>query len=151
MDFLDFMIKYWAQFAFGLIGTGLGIFCKTMWKNYQRTIDEKHEAIKEEIREEIIEMKNGSDNGDKQLHEELDILKAGILSLQGREFKKRCRELLAEDHYLTLDEYNEIVKEHHVYNGLGGNHNGDILFGLVEQKAAETLKLSVKPEDECEN
>ena len=32
-------------------------------------------------------------------------LTAGILSMQGKEFRNNCRKLLAEDHVITLDEW----------------------------------------------
>lgn len=62
----------------------------------------------------------------------MNILKEGILSLQGREFRDYCRELLKEDHIITTFEYETLVHEHQTYNSLGGNHRGDALFHAAE-------------------
>lgn len=84
---------------------------------------------------------------DNKLHEEIDglkddfkIIKGGILSIQGRDFKADCRMLLQPDHVITLNEYEGIMEEHEVYKSLGGNHEGDALFHMVEQKYGEQLK-----------
>ncbi len=68
------------------------------------------------------------------LKEKIDTLQDGILSIQGRDFKADCRSLLQPDHEITLDEYEQIIEEHEVYNNLGGNHKGDELFDLVTHK-----------------
>ena len=61
-----------------------------------------------------------------------------MLSLQGRTFKNNCRRLLDLDHEITLEEYEEISKDHEAYNSLGGNHNGDELFLLVRKKVEDS-------------
>ena len=89
----------------------------------------------------IHEQKEASKAGDKKLQEniesimvEFNILKNGILSIQSRQFKKDCRTLLEPEHVITLQEYENISNEHHVYNSLHGNHEGDQLFELVHLK-----------------
>lgn len=67
-------------------------------------------------------------------YENQNLMKAGLLSVQGRQFKKHCRELLEPSHAITVDEYEEIVIDHDAYNGLGGNHTGDMLFSAVVKK-----------------
>ena len=81
------------------------------------------------------EIKKESENGDLELQKQLDLLRKGILSLQKKEFFKECQALLEEDHELTLDEYQQCIEDHDAYNGLKGNHRGDSLFALVEEKA----------------
>ena len=84
---------------------------------------------------------------DKRIHEEIDelkddfkIMKGGILSIQGRDFKADCRLLLQPEHIITLNEYESIIEEHDVYKSLGGNHEGDALFNMVEQKYSKQLE-----------
>lgn len=67
-------------------------------------------------------------------YENQNLMKAGLLSVQGRQFKKHCRELLEPSHVITVDEYEEIVIDHDAYNGLGGNHTGDLLFDAIVNK-----------------
>ena len=74
-----------------------------------------------------------------EVSNELGFLKAGLLSIQGKEFRENCRKLLADDHEITLDEWEEIDADHEAYNGLGGNHKGDHLYELVKKKAERTL------------
>jgi hypothetical protein len=75
-------------------------------------------------------------------------LTAGILSMQGKEFRNNCRKLLAEDHIITLDEWEELDKDHMAYNGLGGNHKGDHLFSLVKKKVEAGFVEDQRPKDE---
>jgi len=69
-------------------------------------------------------------------------LKAGLLSMQGKEFKAECRKLLDENHQITLDEWEELDADHEAYNGLGGNHRGDQLFEMVKKKAENIFTQS---------
>lgn len=66
---------------------------------------------------------------------QLNTLKAGLLSMQGKEFRNNCRRLLEATHTITLDEWEEINADHAAYNGLGGNHRGDELFEMVRKRA----------------
>ena len=75
-------------------------------------------------------------------------LTAGILSMQGKEFRNNCRKLLAEDHIITLDEWEELDKDHIAYNGLGGNHKGDHLFSLVKKKVEAGFAEDQRPKEE---
>lgn len=91
-----------------------------------RTIDERDKQLLE---------------ADVEIHAEIDALRDGMLSLQGREFKADCRYLLSEGHIITLNEYESIVEEHRIYNSLGGNHEGDALFSMVKAKYEQSLAL----------
>ena len=93
------------------------------------------ENFKKDIFIKYDEIKKESENGDLELQKQLDLLRKGILSLQKKEFFKECQALLEEDHELTLDEYQQCIEDHDAYNGLKGNHRGDSLFALVEEKA----------------
>ena len=76
---------------------------------------------------------------DEKIHEEINVLKGGLLSLEGRNFKEDCRNALQPEHIITLEEYEALQAEHIVYNSLGGNHEGDGLFKMVEAKYQSTL------------
>ena len=136
---LEFVIKYWVEFAFGLIVTGGGYFVRRYLKmredeqNRERT--KFYDNFKKDIFIKYDEIKKESENGDLELQKQLDLLRKGILSLQKKEFFKECQALLEEDHELTLDEYEQCIEDHDAYNGLKGNHRGDSLFALVEEKA----------------
>lgn len=45
-----------------------------------------------------------------------------------------CHRLLEEGHIITLKEFEEITKEHKIYNSLGGNSEGDTYFNLITEK-----------------
>lgn len=75
-------------------------------------------------------------------------LTAGVLSMQGKEFRNNCRKLLAEDHIITLDEWEELDQDHMAYNGLGGNHKGDHLFSLVKNKVEAGFAEDQRPKEE---
>lgn len=64
----------------------------------------------------------------------MNVLKGGILSIQGRGFKHDCRKLLEDGHIITLNEFEALGAEHNIYKSLGGNSHGDALFDLVKVK-----------------
>ena len=153
---LDFIVKYWMQFGFGLIIAGLTALSKYFYNLYkkeklhQKTEEQKnfYQEIKNAItaertitqncldvnRQKSIECDQVLDQKVSNLKEKIDTLQDGILSIQGRDFKSDCRALLQPDHEITLDEYEQIIADHEVYNNLGGNHKGDELFDLVTHK-----------------
>ena len=131
---LEFILQYWIEFLFGLVVTVSGFIIKRLLKSYkQERAEEKKEFLKE-IQKEIKSEFTGRDQKDIELQGEIKALKNGLLSIQGRAFKTSCKKLLEEGHEITLEEYEEITKDHDAYNSLGGNHNGDQLYRLVRQK-----------------
>ena len=83
---------------------------------------------------------------DLKIHREIDIIKDGMLSVEGRAFRADCRKLLEDDHVITLNEYEAILSEHITYNNLGGNHEGDGLFSMVQAKYQNQLQNKGKEE-----
>lgn len=136
---LEFVIKYWVEFAFGLIVTGGGYFVRRYLKMRESEQNRERAKFYDNFKKDIFikydEIKKESENGDLELQKQLDLLRKGILSLQKKEFFKECQALLEEDHELTLEEYQQCIEDHDAYNGLKGNHRGDSLFALVEEKA----------------
>ena len=145
-----FLAQYWLEFVLGLIAMGLTFGIKSHFKwtiekrreENQQLIEEIAGRIKSEILEEGKKFQTTSEEADFDMKEEIsmlaqdfNLLKKGILSIQGRQFKEMCRKLLDPEHELTLDEYRQCSNEHEVYNHLGGNHDGDRLFSLIEKKA----------------
>lgn len=65
--------------------------------------------------------------------ENLDVIRKGLLAVQGHEFRNKCRRLLSKD-VILLEEYEQLESDHLAYNGLGGNHKGDSLFDQVKTK-----------------
>ena len=111
-----------------------------------KKVEDKYEEVTENFTEAMAEERAESKADDAKIQsevstmsDELSALKAGLLSMQGKEFRASCRALLAEDHEITLDEWEEIDADHEAYNGLGGNHKGDHLYDLVKKKAENTL------------
>ena len=90
----------------------------------------------------VKEQEEKSMEEDRKIHKEIDVIKNGMLSLEGRSFKQDCRKLLREDHRITLSEYEAITLEHKIYNDLGGNHEGDGLFSMVVAKYQNNLTMN---------
>ena len=188
------MLKYWVEFALGLIVTVGGFFIrryiklekaersreqKEYFENLTNSIKKANAAIITSLKTEHDEMNQRSDERYNELvkqsqdtyieittkvqeamlagrdeskaddaylqgqisemSNELGFLKAGLLSIQGKEFRENCRKLLADDHEITLDEWEEIDADHEAYNGLGGNHKGDHLYEFVKKNAERIL------------
>lgn len=101
------------------------------YANMVEVVDKRDERLLEEdksIRDNIAEIK-----------EELISVKKGTLAMQGKEFKEQCAFLLDPAHEITLIEYENIVSDHEAYHALGGNHEGDAFFRMVEAKFKKDL------------
>ena len=136
---LDFIIKYWLEFGFGLIIALGGYFFKKYMKMKEEEQNSERAKFYENLKKDMFSrydaIEKESRDGDQELQKQLDALRKGILSMQKKEFIAECQALLAEDHEITLEEYQQCIEDHDAYNGLKGNHNGDSLFALVVQKA----------------
>ena len=162
------VVKYWVEFLLGLIVAGGGFLIKRFlklekeerkrgqeqyYKNLMHDLNTENDKIIKNFQEEyqnvyqtLATIDQKSKEGDKilqdqisQLTKDLLEIKTGILSIQEKEFKTNCRKLLAEDHEITLEEWEEIDADHEAYNALGGNHRGDQLYALVKKKAEYIL------------
>lgn len=110
-------------------------------------LDEQKDDMKCQMGEcynKLLNLVNESDTKsreeDKKIHKEIDVIKDGMLSVQGTAFKNECRKLLDQKEPITLEQYEAMVEEHHVYNSLGGNHTGDALFKSLEAKYIQGTK-----------
>lgn len=117
--------------------------------------EDKYDEINTKVDKALEAGREESKSDDAVLEKEISVLEknitaltAGVLSMQGKEFRNNCRKLLAEDHVITLDEWEELDKDHTAYNGLGGNHKGDHLFSLVKKKVEAGFAEDQRPKEE---
>ena len=108
--------------------------------------DEIKQELKESIKEEFQEEFEKNAARDQQIattltniDSSIKVITQGLLSVQRRTFKEDCERLLDPNHVITLDEFQQITNDHDIYNALGGNHNGDQLFALIEEKVKHHL------------
>lgn len=76
---------------------------------------------------------------DKVYDEKINQIRDGLLSVQGQAFKEKCHKLLLQEHQIDVEELENVTKDHDAYKGLGGNHEGDMLFTLVLEKAKNDI------------
>lgn len=146
---LDFVIKYWVQFLFGLAAACFTFVIKQYYKMKEKIKDQELKETKENMCNsmkdamyaKISEEHELSMQADKEirkdienLHGDVEVLTQGVLAIQGKQFIDECRRLLQHGHEITLEEYENVNNEHEVYNALGGNHHGDALFKSVMKK-----------------
>ena len=92
--------------------------------------------------EEIKKVYHESLNYDKKMEGELqslsnyiEVLKDGVLSVQGAHFRQQCKQLLDDDvKIISVDVFEQLTYDHTIYNKMGGNHLGDALYTAVEAK-----------------
>ena len=108
----DFVLKYWVEFAFGLLVAGGGWFIKRYFDLENMRRKKEQEEFYNKIKKEIDKEHDSSKKDDVALHTEMNgftdvlgSLKKGLLSVQGRQFKTDCKRLLSENHIITFDEY----------------------------------------------
>ena len=158
----EIIVKYWVQFLLGIIASGLTALCTHFYNLYKREkaskqtelekkfvqevkdlISNNNKEVMKVIREEELAANRADEMMGAQMNSiqnELKILTEGMLSVQGRQFKEDCRAMLKDEHVITLQEYENLTREHETYNALKGNHEGDSLFSLVKVKYEATLK-----------
>ena len=117
--------------------------------------EDKYNEINTKVDKALEAGREESKADDAVLEKEISMMKknitaltAGVLSMQGKEFINNCRKLLAEDHIITLDEWEELDIDHTAYNGLGGNHKGDHLFSLIKKKVEAGFAEDQRPKEE---
>lgn len=135
---LEFVLKYWIEFLFGVVIAVGSFMIKRTLQSYRQERADERESLMQSIKAEIRAEFERSNKKENELAEQIKVLKAGLLSIQGRTFKSNCRRLLDPDHEISLEEYEEITKDHDAYNSLGGNHNGDQLYMLVRKKVEDS-------------
>ena len=141
----EFIAKYWLQFLFGLIAAGLTALTKRYYSLYKKGLasERKEEFIRlenliaetdkndsERIRNLEQKMLAANDRQDKSIN----AIRNGVLELEKERFMTFGKQLLQEDHHITYDEFEAFEKKHDVYNQLGGNHEGDLLYKNVQFK-----------------
>lgn len=146
----EWIFEYWIEILFGLLVGFISFFFKKTINLYKKDAENKEKENEEKIYKEVnTKLEEERIHLDKtemdlkatiaNLMSQINELRIGILSIQGRQFKDYCRMLLQECHEITLSEYEECESEHAAYNNLGGNHLGDQLFELVKLKYQSNL------------
>lgn len=149
VNLLDIFVKYWLQWVFGLVAAGVILWAKHIIKLEKDSVNRTKAEHSKEMRQEIVdelegkidEVRQHSDEMDEKMWVEIEEIEngvkgltTGVLSLQGKQFKEYCRELLQPGHIITVSEYEDFESEYDVYKTLDGNHKGDLLHQLVVDK-----------------
>lgn len=124
---LDFVIKYWVEFALGLVAAGLGAFCKHLMKErkqYQELMKQeelkKQDAHLEEkispIVDDIEQIRTYLRNLETADAKKFDI----IISSYRFRLCQLCK-LYMEKQYMTSGEYEQLNEFYKMYTELGGN------------------------------
>lgn len=152
---LEFILKYWVEFVFGLIAAWLVAKVKHFQKLEQEKAEQEQAMLEKKITDtleaKIKESEAISFAQDAQLktdiantNQTVEVLKQGLLSIQGAQFKRQCRILLKPSRHISTDEYEQCITDHDAYNALGGNHTGDQLFNSVVIKYNAQNSVSVQ-------
>lgn len=136
----DFIVQYWAEFLFGILAAFLLAKMNKLSKLEQDNIKRQKTDFRKEIVDSFTEADSDIKKDIQALTLKMEALGKGILSMQGDKFKRQCEKLLDEDHTITVKEYEQCINDHDAYNGLGGNHEGDLLFDSVVKKFEESHK-----------
>ena len=133
---------------------------KAIKEDHQQTLNEvwargdKFEADRQQLLDDFYAREKALKEEDNKIYQSVDnlrgdmnVLKGGILSIQGRGFKHDCRQLLEDGHVITLNEFEALDAEHNIYKSLGGNSHGDALFDLVKIKYSAQVGHSVEDDE----
>lgn len=148
MEVLEWIARYWVNWVCALVAGGVVLFAKHYIKIQKQALEVKWQEKEKNMcgkiictfEDKIAEVEIKTATEDKILHQglddisqQVDILGSGILSIQGRQFREMCEDLLKQE-YITVEEYEEFEEEYNVYKSLGGNHRGDSLHARVVAK-----------------
>lgn len=159
---LDFVVKYWVEFFFGLVVAIGGFMLKHHFKLFKNSLKEQMKEHDESIVKEVTKLFEKSDteltqsikelkdytqeqidglyHEVRELKDDVNHLRRGVLDLQGPQFKVRCRELLEADHHITIEEWEAITSDYEAYTGIGGNSDGCTLYESVKHKYEHSLE-----------
>lgn len=123
----DFVVKYWVEFALGLIASGLGIVCKHLIKEQKR--------YKELVTAE--QQKKQDDHIDEKLTpilNEIEQIRTYLITVQNEDSKKfdiiissyrfrLCQlcKIYLDRGYMTPSDYEQLNEFYKTYTALGGN------------------------------
>ena len=145
----EFILKYWVEVVFGLIVSGLSFACRRYWKlwreeqQHQKTEEQEafYDGILEKIDERFEETNNRITALDNKVEKNVqtsnaqqEILKEGLLSVQGNNFKRQCKALLEPTHKISETEWLQHQIDFEAYERLGGNDDGHDLHNAVAHK-----------------
>lgn len=140
---IEFIEEFWIEWLLGLIVAALGFATKKFYSLWQeekkRKRSDEQKRFEDDIKAAIKESSSESRKEEEQLQRQIDIIKSGVLSLQGRIFRQECRDFLESEKEFSLDDFEELQAEYDTYKQLGGNHMGDILFSMVQEKGEKSL------------
>ena len=123
--------------------------CSKIICTFEKKIEEvrKNSSEKEaSIRNDLTNMHEELAKKDSEIKKDIGTLQEGILSIQGKQFRELCKELLKKD-YISVEEYDEFEEEYAVYKSLGGNHKGDALHERVVRKCDRQKNKPEEDED----
>ena len=85
------------------------------------------------MRDDLTQKDNTICEDLSSIHTKINAIENGILSIQGKQFREFCKELLKKE-TISIEEYEDFEEEYEVYKGLKGNHKGDVLHDRVVDK-----------------
>lgn len=129
----EWLAQYWLDVLFTLLLGALAYGGKKLVHFYIKELKSSMKETEDRIFARI-------EKREANQEAEMAIIKKGLLSIQRKQFKEKCHDLLSPEHEITVEEMENITKDHEAYKSLGGNHEGDTLFELVIQKAKNNIK-----------
>lgn len=142
---LDFIARYWMEFALGLIASGLGVLAKAFWSLYKKEKQHQQEdnaaRITKEIDTKFSQLLEQSKEDDQKIQDALaeltkktDILHDGLLFIYKQDFIHLCDRLLAQAEPITEYDMESLTKEFNLYTEMGGNGYGKTRYEHVQIK-----------------
>ena len=123
----DFVVKYWVEFALGLVVSGLGLFCKHLMAERKRykALAESEEQKKQDAHmdEKLVPILDDIEEIRKYLRtiQSEDSRKFDIIIASYRFRLCQLCKIYLNRGYMTSAEYEQLNEFYKTYTGLGGN------------------------------
>lgn len=135
----DFVVKYWVEFAFGLVVAalgGLGSYFVKEHKKYKELVKKENEKKAEEhldeklnpILDDIEQIRNYLRDIETIDQKKFDL----IVSSYRFRLCQLCK-IYLEKQFMTPAEYEQINEFYSIYHGLGGNSQADEWYDKVKK------------------
>ena len=95
---------------------------------------DKHQLNNKKHDEILQEQINTLDNNVTEIKDDVKSLTDGLSSIQGMNFRDKCRRYLREGYVINELEYEQLCHDYEIYKSLGMNGMGDKLYESVKDK-----------------
>ena len=95
---------------------------------------DRHQLNNKKHDEILQEQINTLDTNVNEIKDDIRTLTNGLSSVQGMNFRDKCRKYLNSEYSIHDNEYEQLTHDYEIYKSLGMNGTGDALYKSIQDK-----------------